>query len=51
MSPLLRSMPRIGEWRGPRGWSLGNASIWRWMSGDAFRRNQSSPSALTATDS
>src|SRR6266545_5433228 len=50
-SPLLRRIPRIGEWRGPRGWSRGKLSIWRWMSGEALSRNQSPPSALIATDS
>src|SRR6266849_97980 len=41
----------MGEWRGPRGWSRGKASIWRWMSGEALSRDQLSPSALMARDS
>ena len=34
-----------------RGWIGGKLSIWARISGEALMRNQSSPSALTATDS
>ena len=47
----MRKMPWTGEWRGRRGWIGGKLSIWARISGEALTRNQSSPSALNATDS